>query len=360
METDLSYDTTSQDNAWELSLISVIVPIFNAEKYLAECVESILVQTHWNLEVILVDDGSTDGSSSIMETLKRRDSRVKTYSQANQGVSVARNTGISLAEGRYIGFVDSDDTICGTMYEKLLASIHSAGAQAATLSQYSIRTSEEAPWPPGNIVSSDSVAGREAQRLLLELRLPTSMWAYLYRRDILTGLVCDPRIHFFEDLVFNALALARVERVSLVGETLYCYRSTGDSINSQDLNAKHLSCLRIYDEVLKPLLKDDSDLLNVAQFFRAHCVVAMIARASRSASVSDATFDSIRASARALRRERYPRHVLTVAQRIVVFGASMSPRSLCLLVGAGQRCRSTATWQRHAQGIGRLVAGRDS
>ena len=90
-------------------LISVIVPVYNTEMYLDRCVESIINQTYKNLEIILVDDGSTDGSGRICDAYKTKDKRVKVLHQKNSGPSAARNNGIIIAQGDYIGFVDSDE-----------------------------------------------------------------------------------------------------------------------------------------------------------------------------------------------------------------------------------------------------------
>ena len=100
-------------------LISVIVPVYNVEKYIGKCVESIERQTYDNLEIILVDDGSTDTSGLICEELARKDKRIRVFHQDNKGLSEARNKGLEKAKGEYIGFVDADDVIYSKMYEKL-------------------------------------------------------------------------------------------------------------------------------------------------------------------------------------------------------------------------------------------------
>ena len=99
--------------------ISVIVPVYKAEKFLATCIESILNQTYGNLEIILVDDGSPDSCGKICEKYALSDSRVKVVHQKNAGVAAARNVGLDLAEGDYVTFVDSDDYIQPRMEEKL-------------------------------------------------------------------------------------------------------------------------------------------------------------------------------------------------------------------------------------------------
>ncbi len=97
--------------------ISVIVPVYNCEKYLEKCINSILSQTFDDLELILINDGSSDNSGKICDEFKEKDSRVKIVHQKNMGVSVARNVGLDVSEGKYIGFIDGDDYIESDMYE---------------------------------------------------------------------------------------------------------------------------------------------------------------------------------------------------------------------------------------------------
>lgn len=99
---------------------SVIIPIFNVEKFLSKCIESILSQSYPNWELILVNDGSSDKSPQICDTFASKDSRIKVINKSNQGVSKARNSGLDIARGKYICFVDADDIIAPTLFETLL------------------------------------------------------------------------------------------------------------------------------------------------------------------------------------------------------------------------------------------------
>ena len=101
-------------------LISLVIPVYNVEKYLDKCMESVLAQTYDNYEVILVDDGSTDNSGKMCDEYAERDSRVTVYHQKNSGVSVARNVGIENAKGEFISFIDSDDWVDESYLEKLV------------------------------------------------------------------------------------------------------------------------------------------------------------------------------------------------------------------------------------------------
>ena len=100
-------------------LISIIVPVYNVEKYLEKCVDSIINQTYKNIEIILVDDGSKDNSGKICDIIKEKDERIKVIHKQNGGLSDARNAGLKIAKGTYIGFVDSDDYIAEDMYQTL-------------------------------------------------------------------------------------------------------------------------------------------------------------------------------------------------------------------------------------------------
>lgn len=112
-------------------LISVIIPVYNVEQYLDECVASVVAQTHTNLEIILIDDGSQDESGKICDAWERKDSRIKVIHQENQSVSSARNTGIESATAEYIGFVDPDDMILPEFYENLYYAITEKNADVA-------------------------------------------------------------------------------------------------------------------------------------------------------------------------------------------------------------------------------------
>ena len=111
--------------------ISVIVPIYKVEDYLDRCIESIVGQTYSNLEIILVDDGSPDSCPQLCDEYAKKDSRIKVIHKQNGGVSSARNEGLKFAHGEYIGFVDPDDYVHPSMYEKLIDCIHKNQCQIA-------------------------------------------------------------------------------------------------------------------------------------------------------------------------------------------------------------------------------------
>ena len=111
--------------------ISIIVPVYNVEKYLERCLDSLINQTLKDIEIICINDGSTDNSSEILKEYAKKDSRIIIINQNNQGISVARNNGMNKAKGKYIGFVDSDDWVDLDFFEKLYKAAEKHNAQIA-------------------------------------------------------------------------------------------------------------------------------------------------------------------------------------------------------------------------------------
>ncbi len=150
------------NNLQNQPLISVVVPVYNTLKYLPKCVASITAQTWNNLEILLVDDGSTDGTGALCDELARRDSRIKVYHKRNGGSSSARNLGIRKAKGEYLGFVDSDDFIEPDMYERLAEAAIEYDAHMVQIGRNEVEEDgnllPDICTPPKNIESIDSQA----------------------------------------------------------------------------------------------------------------------------------------------------------------------------------------------------------
>lgn len=126
-----------------MKLLSIIVPVYNVKSYLKKCVESIINQTYTNLQIILVDDGSTDGSQDICDEFAQRDSRIVVIHKENGGQSTARNVGMDRAKGVYIAFVDSDDWLEPNMYEALISQLEKHEADIVACSFYECKGDEK-------------------------------------------------------------------------------------------------------------------------------------------------------------------------------------------------------------------------
>ena len=151
--------------------ISIIIPVYNVEKYLHECLDSIINQTFKDLEIICVDDGSTDKSSEILEEYEQKDKRFTVISQPNKGVSAARNRGMQQAKGKYIMFVDSDDYVHPRFYELLLQALKEEGADIAGCDVKKVCKTEKIEEKEQQPIQRTVYSGREATANLYDAQM---------------------------------------------------------------------------------------------------------------------------------------------------------------------------------------------
>ena len=215
--------------------VSVIVPVYNAEKYLSECVDSILNQTIADLECILVNDGSTDGSPAICDAYARQDTRVKVIHKANGRAASARNVGLEIAQGEYIAFVDSDDWISPDMYERMLTT----GADVCLCDYVRFQGEQEYPFTQPNIrkgfYNKSQICKEIYPHLVMdgvEYPITISNWVLLIKHTIITdhNLAYREDILISEDAPFGSEVLYCADSFAyLKGDCLYHYRVTEGS-----------------------------------------------------------------------------------------------------------------------------------
>lgn len=204
--------------------ISVIVIVYNIEKYLEKCVDSVRGQTYRNLEIILVDDGSTDNSGAICERFAAKDSRIVVLHKQNGGPGDARNVGTKNATGEYIAYVDGDDWIDQRMYEHMLCAIEKYQADVAICSYRSVYSDHIVDdYSTGNEVLFE---GREALKAYIEederYQIQNAAWNKLYRRDVIQGLQF-PRGKWYEEIVYMAKLFERSKRTIYLDKAYYNY-----------------------------------------------------------------------------------------------------------------------------------------
>lgn len=211
----------------ERPLVSVIVPVYNAESCIEECIASILAQTHGNLEVLVVDDGSVDGSSVVLRGIVARDDRVKLFIKENGGVSSARNLGLDNASGSFVAFVDADDTVEPNMIEALLSACIETGSDVACCD---FRRGNRGRWSAHNQeVDAFSIMGRDDFLLGVITGSKGShlIGGYLCNKLFSKSLLQRSRLEtgriICEDLLFVLEVGERVERACCVSAALYNY-----------------------------------------------------------------------------------------------------------------------------------------
>ena len=244
--------------------ISVIIPNFNNARWLPRCLDSVLAQTHGNLEVLVVDDGSSDDSASVIRDYERKDGRIRGIFQENGGVTSARLTGLEAATGEWIAFVDSDDAIEADMYARLLENARGCDADISHCGQKMI-------YPDGRVVyyyntgkrwQQDRVTG--VRELLEEKKIEPGLCNKLYRADLFAGLQqwMDRSLKNNEDLLMNFYLFGRAKQSVFEDFCPYSYLIRENSASRRRLN-EHL----IYDPIrakqiildqCEPEIRDDA------------------------------------------------------------------------------------------------------
>lgn len=221
------------------TLISVVIPAYKVEKYLEKCIDSITNQSYGNLEIIIVEDGSPDGTAKLCDVLAAKDSRIRVIHKENGGVSQARNTGIAEAKGKYICFVDGDDWVEHDMCEKAIEAMEKHDADVVMwsyLREYADRSAPKLIYSEDRVFEGEAVQKKLKQRIIglsgKELAHPENadclspVWGKLYKTELLKDLrfIDLKTIGTNEDGLFNIDVFARTKKVVFINEYLYHYR----------------------------------------------------------------------------------------------------------------------------------------
>lgn len=266
-------------------LVSVIVPMYNVEEFLSKCVDSLLVQTLGEIEVVLVDDGSPDRCGDIAERYAEKDSRVRVLHRPNGGLGPARNSGMKVARGEYVGFVDSDDWVDRDMYERLYQTAEEAHADIALSQLRVVRNGDDAgrkdhPFA-GRVLSGSeeifelrrSFYGAGAERVV-EDPVPVSVCPNIYRRTLLTSNDLKFTDVRSEDKIFNTRAFRAAKCVAVMHGAPYCYRKDGQPSITKAFKEKSIDeFFDLFDALEKLALEEPDE-------FRGECIM----RANRCVS----------------------------------------------------------------------------
>lgn len=203
-------------------LVSLVVPIYKAQDYLRECVDSLLAQTYDNIEIVLIDDGSPDGCGAICDEYAARDGRINVLHQRNLGVSAARNAGVSASKGAFTAFIDADDWADCDLVEYLLDLLTETDSDIAVCG---CETS-------GNSSTGKVFTGEEALReMLLQKSFDTGPWSKLFKTELVKREPF-PENMFFEDLAVMCRIIGGAQRVVYSDRKIYHYRATPDGTMS--------------------------------------------------------------------------------------------------------------------------------
>ena len=247
----------------EQPLISVIVPIYNVEKYLRKCIDSIINQTYRNLQIILVNDGSTDGCLDICKEYVSLDTRVNIVDKKNGGLSSARNAGMKVAEGSFFAFIDSDDWILETTFEKMIKKqkIHNADLVVCGKMNYIEKTNQ---YVHGNLFEQDTCCNKEDAIKLLLLK-SVSAWNKLYKRSLFED-ICYPEGRIGEDSHIILRLLNKCSKVEIISEELYIYNVRENSIMSSPFKDKDINMLEDNVNHYIEISKNYNQIIDVGEY----------------------------------------------------------------------------------------------
>ncbi len=239
-----------------LEKISVIIPVYNVEEYLEECILSVINQTYKNLEIILVDDGSIDKSGYICDEYIKKDLRIKVIHKINGGLSSARNVGIDNSTGDYLMFIDSDDYIKLDTCELLIESIKKEKADIVICDFY--RNEKE---NKNKKIITQTFNSKEAiKEMLLQNNFDTSAWGKLFKKEVFKNIYF-PEGKIFEDLATIYNVFDKADKIVYIAMKKYFYRIRQSSIMNSKFNKKKMDIYDIFKEINNFLLKKYSDLI---------------------------------------------------------------------------------------------------
>ena len=248
-------------------LISVIIPVYNSEKYLNACLESVTGQSYTELEILLIDDGSMDSSPALCDAWEKKDSRVRVFHKKNGGQADARNLGFKMSHGEYIGYVDSDDTVEPCMYEMLLSALEENSLDMAVCARFNVNEKNGEKQELFALPSQEIWEKREfLSRFLTWRNLDGSPCDKLFARHLLEGnefplgLIC-------EDIPFVYNALKKCEKIVHIAKPLYNYLQREGSTSHSKFSEKTFGLVKYPCEIREDVLKIYPELSEEVDYF---------------------------------------------------------------------------------------------
>lgn len=243
-------------------LLSVVIPVYNAANYLEECLFSIIDQKYKNIEIICVDDGSTDNSITILEKWKKKDNRINVIHQENNGPSSARNKGLEYAHGDYITFVDADDFVKNEIYLSSISEIqkNNLDVYSFAIESYPGGSVRRSSFPTGIIIDYKQLFASN-NRIQSENALCFSV-RFVFRSSIIkeNKIRFYEDIHFGEDMLFNTDVICHSRRIMVTNDSFYYYRKNNTSAMSLPYKQKLKdSLVKAYDKKIEQIEKYDID-----------------------------------------------------------------------------------------------------
>ena len=245
-------------------LVSIIVPAYNVEKYIKRCINSIINQTYKNIEIILVDDGSTDETGKICDFFGKKDERIKVIHKKNGGLSDARNYGIDIATGNYILLIDSDDYVDLEIVEFLYNNLKENNADISTCLHKKFKESNNENSKDYKKNNNTILKTEDALENLFYLKnLTVSAWGKLYKKELFKN-IRYPKGKLYEDLPTTYRLFSKSNTISINTKRMYYYLIREGSIMNSKFNKKRMDSLYFTKEQTEFVKKEFPNILNAA------------------------------------------------------------------------------------------------
>ena len=245
-------------------LISIVVPAYNVEKYIEKCVDSLINQTYKNIEIILVDDGSTDKTGKICDKYLKKDKRIKVIHKENGGLSDARNCGIASAKGKYILTIDSDDYVDYEITKFLYNNLKKSNADISTCLPQNFYENENKDLKDNSQNKSITLETEQAlETLMYGKNITVSAWGKLYKKELFKD-VKYPKGKIYEDVATTYLLFSKSKRVSINTKKMYYYLIRKGSIMNTKFNKKRMDSLYFAEEETNFIKKNFPNIINSA------------------------------------------------------------------------------------------------
>lgn len=327
-----------------MKLISIVVPVCNAQETVGRCIESVLAQTHAELELILVNDGSTDDTASVLDTYARKDERIRVLHTPNRGVSSARNRGLDAARGEFVGFMDADDWIEPDMYERLYALIESFCADISVCGFWEERTGK-----PGTAASGEqrpaarSLSAKQAYAEALEYGgYRGFLWNKLFRAVFFKReghhIRLDESVHICEDLLCFCRCVSRAEKIVYDPTKLYHYTVMDGSASNSRFSARKATLLDARRKILELTKQSFPELAKRAESLYITDAIYIYILALRSGADPGNLGDDVRF----IRKHVFPyclRRKNALRNKCIALGLRLSPRAVQALLKRRHRKR---------------------
>lgn len=272
-------------------MISVVIPMYNAEKYVEKCLNSLLKQTYKDLEIIIVNDGSKDNSQTICERFAEQDKRITLINTENRGAGSARNTGIEVAKGEYISFIDSDDYVCPDYYERLLHMLEKAGADIAIGKYQRISEHDEMKFINSGEVKECTnleellvLYGEDEDRYINAVLVTNK----LFKRELFEENVRFPIGRLIDDEFIIYKLIYKSKKIVYTDDVMYAYVQSDSSVMRTNFKEQRVhDTIDVYDEVYKFFKENGTEELNKKILIRYLSYCVELAQKTSTSTVID-------------------------------------------------------------------------